>query len=86
MPTIKLSSKRQATFPRAVCEELDLRPGDTVDLEPRDIDGARVWVLRPHHRPGTRWFGSLRRYAQGKPHGMAAIRKSIGEAREDGTR
>jgi len=86
VPTIKLSSKRQATFPRSVCEELDLRQGDAIELEPREIDGERVWVLRRHERPETPWFGSLRRYAQGKPHSMAAIRKSIGEAREDGTR
>jgi len=85
MATIKLTSKRQATLPRAVCEEMNLKPGDALEIERKDIDGERMWVLRPQQRPETPWFGSLRRYAQGKPHGMAAIRKSIARARKNGT-
>ena len=84
MSTIRLTSKRQATFPRAVCEEMDLKPGDTLDVEARVVDGERVWVLRPEPRADTSWFGCLRRYARGKRHSMSAIRKSIAEARKRG--
>jgi len=85
MAAIRLTSKRQATFPRAVCEEMHLKPGDSLVIETRIVDGERVWVLRPERPPDTSWFGSLRRYARGKTHGMDAIRKSIANARKDAT-
>jgi len=84
LATIKLTSKRQATFPRAVCKEMDVKPGDALTLEQRVVDGERVWILRPEARSDAEWFGCLRSYARGKPHGMAAIRKSIREARKRG--
>ena len=37
MPSIKITSKRQATIPARVCEELNLRPGDVVDLELAEV-------------------------------------------------
>jgi bifunctional DNA-binding transcriptional regulator/antitoxin component of YhaV-PrlF toxin-antitoxin module len=83
MATIRLTSKRQATFPRAVCEALRLEPGDAIALEVRWVDGEPVWVLRPVPKPIPRWFGHLRRFARGKPHAMAAIRKSIGKGRTE---
>ncbi|NQT54561.1 AbrB/MazE/SpoVT family DNA-binding domain-containing protein [bacterium] len=84
MPTIKLTSKRQATFPRAVCEEMNLRPGDRIELEPAEVDGQQVWVLRPKEPLEMPWFGRFREYARGKPHDMKSIRKSIAEARKRG--
>ncbi len=84
MAAIKMTSKRQVTFPHAVCAELGLKAGDTVTLEPELVDGRRAWVLRRTEDPDARWFGSLRRYARGKGHGMAAIRRSIARAREHG--
>ncbi len=82
MATIKLTSKRQATFPRAVCDEMHLNPGDKLELAPKVVDGERVWVLRPQPATEARWFGCLRRYARGKPHRMSAIRKSVTRARK----
>ena len=81
MATIRLTAKRQATFPRAVCEALHLSPGDAITLDTTLLDGEEVWVLRPKRKPAPRWFGRLRRYARGKPHGMAAVRKSIAKGR-----
>lgn len=87
MKTIKLTSKRQATFPKELCEEMKLRPGDSVIVDPKIVDGERVWVVRPV-RPvrvvETSWFGSLRRYAKGKPHDMESIRAGIAKARKRG--
>jgi len=40
--TIKLTSKRQATFPVEVCRQLDLRAGDEIELIPRVQDGDQV--------------------------------------------
>jgi hypothetical protein len=52
-----------------------------IALEPRVVGGERVWVIRTLHMPLPKWFGCLRRYAQGKPHSMDAIRKSIAKAK-----
>ncbi len=81
MATIRLTAKRQATFPRSVCEALRLAPGDAISLDAAVVEGERVWVLRAVRTPAPAWFGRLRRYARGKPHGMAAVRKSIAKAR-----
>jgi len=85
MATIRLTSKRQATLPRALCEEMRLEPGDAVLVDAKVVDGERVWVLRPVSDAHPEWFGSLRDYARGKPHGMKAVRRSIDKARKDGT-
>ena len=77
--TVKLTSKRQATFPAEVCRDLNLQPGDKVVLEHRDIGGESAWVISttPKKEP---WYGALHPYAEGKSHSMESIRKSIGEA------
>ena len=84
MKTIRLTSKRQATFPKELCEDMDLRPGDSILIDQRTVDGERVWVLRPAREIDTSWFGSLRRYGKGKPHDMESIRASIGKAMKRG--
>jgi bifunctional DNA-binding transcriptional regulator/antitoxin component of YhaV-PrlF toxin-antitoxin module len=84
MPTIKLTSKRQATFPRKVCEELNLKPGDPIELVPKVLDGHRVWILQTQDAAETPWFARLGDYAKGKRHDMDAVRKSIAEARTRG--
>ena len=81
MLKIKVSSKRQATFPKQVCESLGIEPGDDLLLDRRVEAGEEVWFLTParqHQRP---WLGSLRQYAAGKENGMDAIRKSIASGR-----
>jgi bifunctional DNA-binding transcriptional regulator/antitoxin component of YhaV-PrlF toxin-antitoxin module len=87
MATIKLTSKRQATFPRELCESLGLQPGDELRLVPRVADGERVWVLQVVEMPDRPWFGRLRKYAGAAAgHSMGAIRDSIrrGRAAEKG--
>jgi bifunctional DNA-binding transcriptional regulator/antitoxin component of YhaV-PrlF toxin-antitoxin module len=81
---IKLTSKRQATLPRRLCEEMNLKPGDSIEVQPYAVEGERVWLLRPRPhevRETPEWYGCLRRYAQGKPHDMQSVRKSIEKAR-----
>ena len=82
--TIKLTTKRQATFPAELCRDLDLHPGDRLALERRELDGAPVWVMRPLCGDAVpSWFGALRPFASGKSHAMDDIRRSIGKrARE----
>jgi bifunctional DNA-binding transcriptional regulator/antitoxin component of YhaV-PrlF toxin-antitoxin module len=77
MSAIKLTSKRQATLPKTLCEEMGIHNGDTIQVEPATVKGKRVWVLVPPQTPTTPWFGCLRKYAKGKSHDMKAIRKSI---------
>lgn len=80
MTTIKMTSKRQATFPRELCEEMHIRPGDMLEVEPKTVEGRRVWVLAPAESPPMAWVGSLARYATGKPHTMESLRQKITEA------
>ena len=82
MRTIKVTSKRQATLPVEVCEELGIGPGDKLQLEPRTEDGERIWILRAPGRNWS-WFGAARRYAEGKSHRWDGIEKSIGKAMAD---
>jgi bifunctional DNA-binding transcriptional regulator/antitoxin component of YhaV-PrlF toxin-antitoxin module len=78
--TATLSSRRQATFPVAACEAMNLKPGDTVVFERRVIDGDSVWVVRTPEVDWS-WFGAARAYAQQKSHTMADIRQSIARGR-----
>ncbi len=74
---IKMTSKRQATLPARVCEELDLAPGSEILLERRKIDGHPAWLLRTPSTMDTPWYGALQRYAKGRSHDMESIRRSI---------
>ncbi len=81
MMTLKITTKRQATLPKALCEEMQLRAGDRLGVERRTVDGVDAWVLRPlpaAERPS--WISSLRRYAKGKSHDLDAIRRSAHQA------
>lgn len=78
--TIKLTSKRQATFPAEICRDMGLHPGARLYLERRELDGAPAWILRPLSDAGTpSWFAALRPFASGRSHDMDAIRRSIGK-------
>lgn len=82
MPQIKLTSKRQATFPQEACDELRIGPGDIIQMEPGIVDGQNVYILRPKaiKRP---WLDILR--AKAKPvtdYSMDAVRASIAEGRK----
>jgi bifunctional DNA-binding transcriptional regulator/antitoxin component of YhaV-PrlF toxin-antitoxin module len=74
MPTVRITAKRQATFPRATCEALGVGPGDVLELQARVIDGETVWLLRPR-RVDWSWIGSVRVPA-GASHDVDAIRRS----------
>lgn len=78
---LKLTSKRQATFPARVCEEMGLQPGDHLILE--KVTGTDGWLLRKDEstEDPAPWFGSLRSYARGKATSMTAIRASIAKGR-----
>ncbi|MBS0263314.1 MAG: hypothetical protein JSS02_15335 [Planctomycetes bacterium] len=81
MSTITLTSKRQATFPVQVCVELDVRPGDVIALEPVELAGERVWVLRPQKAPPRPWLGCLSGKTTVAVHSMEAARASIAAGR-----
>jgi hypothetical protein len=53
-------------------------------VDARVIDGERVWLLKPADVVEPNWFGRLRRYARGKRHDLASIRRSVEKARRDG--
>ena len=83
MPTLKITSKRQATFPKEVCDDLRLKPGDQINLERRVENGGALWVLRPKQLPDRKWTARLTgRTAHVKDHSMEAVRKSIAERRK----
>lgn len=84
MTKIRLTAKRQATLPRQLCEELRVRPGDSLLVDARVVDGERIWILKPADAEAPRWFARLRRYAKGKRHDLASIRRSVENARRDG--
>lgn len=77
MKTLKLTTKRQATLPVEVCEELGVGPGDEIALERRTIDGVSVWVLHAR-KPDWSWLGVARKYARGRTHEWDAVEESIG--------
>ena len=81
MMTLKITAKRQATLPKALCEEMQVQAGDRLGVERCTVDGVDAWVLRPlpvTERPS--WIGALRQYAKGKSHDMDAIRRSAQQA------
>lgn len=83
MSKIKLTSKRQATFPSTVCQELGVAPGDELELKPAKVGGENVWVLKPASKPRSKWIGSLKGYARnaGGDHSMESIRRSVAQER-----
>ena len=77
--TVKLTSKRQATFPVQLCQELGVTAGDDLILERKKIGNEISWLLRPGKKVESTWFGALKKYAAGKNHDMESIRSSIGK-------
>ena len=80
MLSVTLTAKRQATFPKNVCDELGVQPGDQLDLERRVVDGKRVWVIKPH-RTDWSWFGAAVPMNPDASHDLDDIRASIGRSR-----
>ena len=76
MASVRITAKRQATLPAALCQELGVGPGDKLVTERRVIRGETVLVLRPR-RPDWSWLGAARGYATGKSHRWRDIRRSM---------
>ncbi len=76
--TVRLTSKRQATLPVQLCEELGVKPGDEIILERQKTEDEITWLLKPKKKIQSRWFAQLKKYAKNKEHDMASIRGSIG--------
>lgn len=83
MSKIKLTAKRQATFPSKVCQELGVAPGDELELKPAKVRGENVWILKAASKPRSKWIGSLNRYAGNArgDHSMEAVRESVAQGR-----
>lgn len=79
MAVIKITSKRQATLPKSLCNELGVDAGASLYVEKHLINGEMVWTLRPNTLQ-KKWFGSLKKYTKGKSHNMKDVRSSIGKA------
>ena len=75
MPSITLTSDRQATLPRELCQELGVHPGDRLDVDRAVVGGKPVWILRAH-RVDWSWIGTAR-VPEGIAHDMDVIRTSI---------
>ncbi len=73
MTTIKITAKRQATFPSEVCDALGVKPGDRIALEEQMRKGERVWVLKP--------VRSLAKYAKNASHPWTRERDGDATAR-----
>lgn len=82
MLKVKVSSKRQVTFPKQVCESLGIHPGDEILLQRQMVSGEEVWFLKPANEKTRSWLGSLREYGRNKAHGMEAVRDSIARGRK----
>jgi bifunctional DNA-binding transcriptional regulator/antitoxin component of YhaV-PrlF toxin-antitoxin module len=76
MAKVAITSKRQATLPAALCEELGVGPGDALDVERRVVDGETVWVLRGNTLDWS-WIGVARQYAKGRSHKLSDVKRSI---------
>ena len=78
--TVKLTSKRQATFPAQLCRELGVEAGDDLILERKKIGDDIAWILKPKKRIESKWFGTFQKYAGRKKHDMVSIRASVGKS------
>lgn len=76
--TVRLTSKRQATLPIQLCEDLGVKPGDEIILERHKTEDEITWLLKPKKKIQSPWFAQLKKYAKNKEHDMASIRGSIG--------
>lgn len=81
MATLTLTSKRQATFPVRLCKELNIEPGDRIEVEPAQWSGEQVWVLRRPKTTVRPWLGCLKYKTQVRNHSMNAVRASIAAGR-----
>lgn len=74
---VKITSKRQVTFPKRVLDELGVGPGDRLELlegpdgftlRPKRIDYSKLGTLRDKINPGTPPF-DVRRFRDQREQG-----------------
>ncbi len=74
---VKITSKRQVTFPKHVLDELGVGPGDRLELregpdgyilKPRRIDYSKLGTLRDKIKPGTPPF-DIRKFRDEREQG-----------------
>ncbi len=85
MASLTVTAKRQATLPAALCDEMGIKPGDKINAERRVVKGETVWVLRSR-KPDWSWFGSAKKYGEGKRHQWKSVQRSIQRGRAAGDR
>lgn len=85
MARVTITSKRQATLPAELCEELGVQAGDQLSVERRRIAGGSAWVITGK-KPDWSWFGAARPYAQDKSHRWLDVEGSIERAWSDDDR
>jgi hypothetical protein len=73
---MKVTTKRGATLPVALCDELGVGPGDYIVAERRVIDGETIWVLRGS-KPDRSWFAAAKKYGRGRSNRWGDVRRSI---------
>lgn len=76
MKLMTITSKRQATLPAELCDDLGVGPGDKLALERRTVAGQCVWIVRAR-KPDWSWLGAARRYAKNRSHDLDAIEESV---------
>lgn len=81
MLKVRVSSKRQVTFPKRVCDALGIRKGDEILLDRHVENGQEVWYLKSDRKETRPWLGSLQAFARNKDNSMDAVRKSIASKR-----
>lgn len=81
MLKIKMSARRQATFPKQLCDSLGVQAGEHLLLDRRVESGRELWVLTPAKKVSRPWLGSLRAYASGEDHDLDKIRASVFRSR-----
>ncbi len=80
--SVRLTSKRQVTFPAETCEDLGIEPGDMIDLIPTVENGEQSWLLQKRKAPTRPWVGMLNKYAKNaSDHSLEGIRESIRKKR-----
>jgi len=78
--TIKLTSKRQATFPAKLCDEMGLGPGSKLVVSRHVIDGSPAWVIQNSDAVVMPWLGALKEITADKSDDMDDVRESIGRS------
>ncbi len=81
---VKITSKRQVTFPKRVLDELGVGPGDRLELlegpdgyllKPRRIDYSKLGTLADKIKPGTPPF-DIRKFRDDREQGRGpALRR-----------